>query len=160
MRAQGYALYDMVVMRIHGREPPSMWAHHAAEALGCFLMTCFRQAAFFPTMFAITEVTVLPGNLLWLAQKFVRDEKSKIIPALLLARFVAFAIFRAFILPHTLNYAIQRGNFVQNVRETHPVVSVLSAANMVRSRGTATRTPPAARSRPTLRVRACGPSPC
>ena len=109
-----------------------MWAHHIAEALGCFLMTCFRQAAFFPMMFAVTELTVLPANILWMAQKFERSESSKLVPALLLLRFFAFLGLRAFILPYTLKYAMDRGNFVNNVKLTHPFVIGASTINMVR----------------------------
>jgi len=168
-RRQGYALYDMVVMRVHGGEPFSMWAHHAAEALGCFFMTCFRQAAFFPMMFAITEVTVLPGNAMWLAQKFSRSDTSRAVPALLLARFVAFLVFRTFILPYTLWYAVRRDQFLENVKATHPFVTVLSAINMVRfcpmlRRGKATRLTPRRRLpqwRAASRRRACsGRSTC
>ena len=75
---KGYALYDMVVMYKHGGEALGTWLHHVVLAYGCFLMLGFRQAAFFPLVFTISELTVVPNNLLWIAQKLGTQSRSTV----------------------------------------------------------------------------------
>lgn len=72
----GYAVYDMVVMAIHGREPASMWMHHLLTALGTFLMAAFRQAPFFPAAFSITELTVMRDGVVVVIAISPRQNRS------------------------------------------------------------------------------------
>ena len=130
----GYALYDMVVMAIHREDGAVMWMHHILEALGCFFMMCFRQAPFFPAAFSITEMSVIPQNLLWVMQRARPDWKgSKAEGNLLLVRLLTVLVFRTFVWPWAIKYALDKGDFVKNVRQTHWFVITASLINMVRS---------------------------
>ncbi|KAJ1916087.1 hypothetical protein IWQ60_008220 [Tieghemiomyces parasiticus] len=95
----GYCLYDLGIMALQANRDPAMWAHHAAGFLGATLMTVYRQAAFFPTAFMITELTVVPTNLLWYIQKLGADRSAPGVAAVwyrrvAIARAVAFVALR------------------------------------------------------------------
>ncbi|KNC47713.1 uncharacterized protein AMSG_03944 [Thecamonas trahens ATCC 50062] len=105
----GYTLYDLVTMALHGGETPSMWAHHIAGVVGSALMPCLRSLAFIPTAFFITELTVLPQNVLWFCQRLQVDRSSLFYRGLLFARAVFYLAFRAPALFFVVLYAWRRG---------------------------------------------------
>jgi len=75
--------------------------------LGAAAMMIYRQAAFFPVAFMIPELTVITSNWLWVLQRFHLTE-SKWYQKALVARAVAFTLFRTFIFPVSIIYAINR----------------------------------------------------
>lgn len=101
----GYSLYDTTVMALGAHEPPIMWAHHILGLGGAFAMMCYRELSFFPVAFAVSELTVLPINLVWYLNKLGISRKSRRMRAALLARAIAFLTLRAPIGLLTFAYA-------------------------------------------------------
>ncbi|PVF99692.1 hypothetical protein CPB86DRAFT_783311 [Serendipita vermifera] len=91
----GYSIYDTSVMAIGAHEPMIMWLHHVCGVAGAAGMMYYRRLAFFPIMFAITELTVLPFNLIWYLSKFNVPRTSPVMKLALFIRAVAFLLVRA-----------------------------------------------------------------
>ncbi len=63
-----YSAYDAATMFVQGEQHWSMWAHHAAGAMGACCMIVFRRGAFFTLWGLLTELTAVTNNALWFAQ--------------------------------------------------------------------------------------------
>ncbi|KAJ9065423.1 hypothetical protein DSO57_1019751 [Entomophthora muscae] len=100
----GYTIYDLCIMSTKTKEDSTMWIHHIVGLVGASLMPFFQKGAFFPVLFTITEVTVIPGNLVWLLQRLNKKDTSLYEVALAL-RAAAFIVFRPFAAPFCLYYA-------------------------------------------------------
>jgi len=100
----GYTLYDLSVMFRQPHAPVDIWVHHALGLAGCAGMLYYRQAAFVPLAFGMTELTVVPHNALWLIRRF-GDKDSLAYKASLLTRAVMFLVLRLPMLPFTVWYS-------------------------------------------------------
>jgi hypothetical protein len=76
-----------------GGEHPSVWAHHILGILGTLIVRAYKKLAWFPTCFAVSELTVVPSNMLWIQQKLYPGQRD-VEGRLLLVRAVFFALFR------------------------------------------------------------------
>ncbi|KAI9091887.1 hypothetical protein DFS34DRAFT_584307 [Phlyctochytrium arcticum] len=90
----GYTLYDTILMAIVGKQHISAWIHHVFGLIGTGLMREYRVASYFPTIFMLSELTVVATNVLWMMTKLGKD-KSQAFGVWLLIRWVAFLILRA-----------------------------------------------------------------
>jgi hypothetical protein len=95
----GYSVYDMLTMLAVGGEHWTMWMHHIIGAGGAFLMMLYRQAAYFPIVFTITELSVVPTNWLWLLRTLKFPQSSQQYRVAHLTRSLAFLGFRTFLAP-------------------------------------------------------------
>jgi len=101
----GYSIYDTTVMALGAHEPLVMWAHHLLGIFGAMGMMYYRQLSFFPVAFAISELTVLPFNLIWYLSKLNVPRTAPIMKFALALRAVAFLTLRAPIGIFTFLYA-------------------------------------------------------
>ncbi|ORX86031.1 hypothetical protein K493DRAFT_307154 [Basidiobolus meristosporus CBS 931.73] len=101
----GYTIYDSSVMFLKPKEEPTIWIHHLVVAFGCIMEMYYRQAAFFPTMFCVTEITVIPTNLVWYLQR-LQMKNTKLYTKALIARAAAFLFIRLPIAPFVFWYAL------------------------------------------------------
>ncbi|KAG8811916.1 hypothetical protein FRC17_002278 [Serendipita sp. 399] len=92
-------------MALGAHEPPIMWLHHVLGFGGAFAEMCFRELSFFPVAFAISELTVIPFNVIWYLSKFNVPRTSKAMRVALIVRAVAFLAIRAPIGIFTVAYA-------------------------------------------------------
>jgi len=101
----GYTAYDLKIMWSKPQEELSMWVHHILGLIGSTLILFKRQAAFFPALFSITEITVIPGNLVWFLQR-LELKKTKLYTIGLALRAGFFLTFRTFVAPFCYYYAV------------------------------------------------------
>ncbi|KAG8827002.1 hypothetical protein FRC18_009940 [Serendipita sp. 400] len=101
----GFSLYDTTIMALSVGEPIMMWIHHCLGFGGAFLMMYYREYSFFPVAFTITELTVIPWNIMWYLSKFNIPRSSSIMRHLLIFRAIAFLLIRAPIGVTTVAYA-------------------------------------------------------
>jgi hypothetical protein len=129
----GYSLHDMSIMLFH-REPVSMWVHHAAMAYGCFLMPVYRQMPFFATLFQMSELTVLPTNLLWFMSKFgLKERHPNATTSLVKLRAAFYILFRVWLGPWSVYHALKLYSLRELVKKYCALplpVSVGNAANV------------------------------
>lgn len=104
----GYSVYDMLAMLAVGGEHWTMWMHHLIGAAGAFLMMLYRQAAYFPIVFTITELSVIPTNWLWALRTLQVSPQSSQYRVAHMTRSIAFLGFRTFLAPVCLWYAWQQ----------------------------------------------------
>ncbi len=104
----GYTLYDMITMAIHGGESREMWLHHGIGLLGSVLIPAFRTLGLLPTVFMATELTVLPQNALWFAQRLRLSPTSHLYRILLFFRALSYLFLRAPSLAFVFKYATDR----------------------------------------------------
>lgn len=124
----GYSLHDMAVMMLHG-EPMSIWVHHIVAASGALGMMCFRHAAWWPCLFLVSELTVLPSNLHWYLVKFGLTG-TRLFAANMWARVASHLLFRVALGPVSVLWALRCGRFLDQVRACPPLLSVLTAFNV------------------------------
>lgn len=91
----GYSIYDTTVMALGAHEPLVMWLHHLLGLGGAMGMMYFRKLSFFPVVFALTELTVLPFNFIWYLNKLDVPRNSPLMRFALISRAVAFLALRA-----------------------------------------------------------------
>ncbi|KAI9293058.1 hypothetical protein K502DRAFT_52465 [Neoconidiobolus thromboides FSU 785] len=65
----------------------------------------YRKGAFFPLIFTITEITVIPTNLVWVLQR-IEMKDSPLYSYGLFFRAIFFLVFRSFITPFLFYYAL------------------------------------------------------
>lgn len=102
----GYAAWDTAVM-VFMEEPAAMWLHHALVIFGAFAMQVYREAAFFPALFAVSELTVVPTNALWYAQKVFGEPRDG--PRARFLRFVRalfYVVLRLPLGPYAVYHAV------------------------------------------------------
>ncbi|KAK9767093.1 hypothetical protein K7432_003360 [Basidiobolus ranarum] len=119
----GYTIYDSFVMFMKTNEEPTIWIHHIVVGFGCIMEMYYRQAAFFPTIFCVTEITVIPTNLVWYLQR-LQMKDTKLYTMALIARAAAFVLIRLPIAPFVFWYAIDN----QGLIPINTVVSGMAAA--------------------------------
>eukprot|EP00732_Lithocolla_globosa_P006612 Lithocolla_globosa_v1_NODE_7788_length_900_cov_9.216568.p1 type:complete len:267 gc:universal NODE_7788_length_900_cov_9.216568:37-837(+) len=129
----GNALYDVLLMSFR-KEPIAMWMHHLITMQGCFAITYFRQAAFFPVAFAITEVTILPTNILWVFDKFkFKDTRQVLFHSVLLFRLITYMVIRCFTVPLIVAHTTRvenMDNFWKKVETLHWFIPFATCLNM------------------------------
>ena len=117
----GYTIYDLGLMlwiqhHPHNttafREHWSMFAHHLIGGLGAYLTMLYRQATYFPMVFLITELSVVPVNWIWTMRTLGLDgSHGRLYKRVLALRTVMFLMFRTGVAPaclwHTLELARQ-----------------------------------------------------
>jgi TLC domain len=116
----GYSLHDMLVMFRHG-DSVDMWLHHVLMIWGCLTMVCYRLGSFFPSVFFVSELTVLPQNLLYVCTQLMgkeRFEKTGLFTALLYARVAFHVAFRVGLTPFCFAYARYTGVTYERWRQT------------------------------------------
>lgn len=73
---------------------------------GRWRLQVYRQVAFFPALFQMTELTVLPTNVLWFATKF-QVQAPRLKRAAILLRALFYVVFRLFVGPLALAHAVR-----------------------------------------------------
>jgi hypothetical protein len=130
----GWSIWDMVAMYGAG-EHPAMWLHHIIVLTGSVLMQCYRQAAFFPAIFGITELTVLPHNAMWyLSALGLQATHARLEARLSLARALFMLVFRLPIGPASIAYAVKvhgGAKFWQQYRQLPITVQTATAFNIL-----------------------------
>lgn len=137
----GYTLYDLSIMAQQTDIPKDMWAHHLLGLFGCLGMMYFKEAAFMPVVFGITELTVIPHNLLWLVRRF-GEKNSPSYKAALFGRAASFVLFRLPMLPFAIWYSVNHqgpvpagatpwSSYLQKWQQVHPIVMYGTAINVV-----------------------------
>jgi len=101
-----YTAYDMLVFLYTGAEKLDMWMHHLFGIAGSMAIIIARRAAFFPTAFAVTELTIPVTNLVWVMDR-LKMQESDIYKYASVLRAMFFVVFRLFIGLLTLLYAFQ-----------------------------------------------------
>lgn len=91
----GYSIYDTAVMALGAHEPAIMWMHHLMGWFGVMGMMYYRKLSFFPVAFAISELTVLPFNLIWYLSKLNVPRTAPVMKFALALRAIAFLTLRA-----------------------------------------------------------------
>lgn len=117
-----------------GGEHPSVWTHHVLGILGTLAVRAYKKLAFYPTIFSVCELTVVPSNILWTQQKLYpsrRDVEGK----LLFLRAIFFALFRtpaAIVAALGTWFAVSKEpNLLQRTKdEVPPLISLLCAVNV------------------------------
>lgn len=130
----GYAVWDTMVM-LWQKDGPDMWLHHVLVMFGAFAMQVYREAAFFPALFAISELTVVPNNLLWYARSFAGAGSGDASSAVLrVVRAAFYVVFRLPLGPYALAHAISTsggvGPLVRRFAKLPVVVSGGTALNV------------------------------
>ena len=104
----GYSIYDMMAMIYAGDKDVAMWLHHLIGLAGAFMMMLYRTASYFPTAFLVSELTVLPTNLVWLLKTIKYDRKSLLFRLAHGCRTLGFVTLRTFIAPVTVWFAVKQ----------------------------------------------------
>lgn len=126
----GYTLFELLLFVVR-KEPVSLWFHHLVDAYGTFFTTCFRESAFFPFAFGITEMTIVPQNALYYYQ-ILKLNQPKLLKFLQLWRAVFYLIFRTFISPFTIGYALTSNRLTwPQFKNSTPIVTVCSLFNII-----------------------------
>jgi hypothetical protein len=105
----GYTLYDMVTMYLKPKESASMWLHHIVGVIGAVSMLHYKQGAYFPVVFFITELTVPIVNLIWFTDRFggTHCAPGSFLRLLLVTiRALCFILFRLAVGPLAFAYAL------------------------------------------------------
>ncbi|KAJ3414750.1 hypothetical protein HDV05_006089 [Chytridiales sp. JEL 0842] len=95
-----FTVYDTLLMFQTQDAHPTTWIHHLLGLLGVSMMRKLKTASFFPACFLVTEITLVPSNLLYLVQKMkpssalAKRRHEKLVTALLTIRLVFFLVFR------------------------------------------------------------------
>lgn len=90
----------------------------------------FREAAFFPIIFGITEASVVPQNAIYYYQ-ILKCNKPRLFGLLLLWRVIFYFLFRTFLGPISLLYGFSNGRYpLSTLKRTSPVVFLGSAFNV------------------------------
>ncbi|KAL3895251.1 MAG: hypothetical protein SGCHY_004812, partial [Lobulomycetales sp.] len=111
----GFTLYDLCVMLYAGEHAPSAWVHHLVTLSGTFLIQKLRTAAFYPCLFAVTEISVVFSNIVWVMHKLRADAISRrVVGCALAARAAAFIVFRLTSLPAALLYTYRAERNIQS----------------------------------------------
>jgi hypothetical protein len=103
----GFTLYDLAYMAGQGVGDGSVWLHHVLGLAGTGAMIALpapwtRYLAYWPGMFAMSEVTTLPANVLAVLRRFGEPGSSRHEwwrRAATWARLLAFLVARTFIGP-------------------------------------------------------------
>lgn len=144
----GYAAWDTLVM-VFMEEGAAMWLHHVLVIFGAFAMQVYREAAFFPALFAISELTVVPTNVLWYATRlFGVSPSSRLANTLRSLRALFYVLFRLPLGPYAFYHALATtpgglSGLVSRFAALHPVVcggnvfnvASLSVLNVLWTRG-------------------------
>lgn len=117
-----------------GGEHPSVWAHHVLGILGSLVVRAYKKLAWFPTVFCVSELTVVPSNFLWIQQR-LWSSRQDIEGKLLVMRAIFFALFRFPCAPlaalGTLSALRKDPSLLKRTKEEVPfLVTVLCAFNV------------------------------
>jgi len=107
----GYQLYDMfyVMIRQGSGAHAEMWAHHFAACIGLSTLYIYKQSAFLPVAYMISEITVLPVNIRYIVQKLgLSDKNPSLLKIIDLINLAFFLVFRTFVGPMSLYYGFSR----------------------------------------------------
>jgi hypothetical protein len=96
----GYELYDFLAEFLGGGTHWSIWVHHSIVVVGLVISLHFRQAAFYPLVFTMTEVTVVTANLhFWLKTLGLDKALHRVVLANDVARVALYWGLRLFLGP-------------------------------------------------------------
>eukprot|EP00753_Platysulcus_tardus_P010339 PLAT2580.1.p1 GENE.PLAT2580.1~~PLAT2580.1.p1 ORF type:complete len:327 (+),score=100.02 PLAT2580.1:61-981(+) len=138
----GYSVYDMIAMYFYG-ETADMWLHHAMSCSGSILMGVYRVMAFFPVALMASELTVLPSNVNWALRNAGLPRSSPLFRWNARVRVASYFVFRTFIGPAMVLYALRTESFytlMPKVVITVPIITftflaLLSVMNIIWTRG-------------------------
>jgi hypothetical protein len=118
----------MVTMILQRDTSLDMWVHHVCAFTGASLSLIYQQGNFIPTAFSITELTVVPHNLLWYV-KTLAPQHRKAVRVLEWLRLLSFIVFRLPIGPYSAYRVHQLGQVQRFLSsEMHILVRVLTVA--------------------------------
>lgn len=115
-------------MSLQRTDTAAMWVHHCVVVTGFTMLLYFRQAAFYPLSFFITELIVIPVNVLWYIRSLGVPRESRIYKIAYTARFLAYYVCRIWVAPWVFYRAIVRGDYAR-YQEVHPLVTIFSNFN-------------------------------
>jgi hypothetical protein len=126
----GFLAFEIYMFKKRG-EPLALWIHHILDAVGSAGIMLYRECAFFPTAFLVSEATIVPQNALTTHQIFGFD-KGALYGFLLIVRTLFYLAFRTFCGPGSIRYGFSNSRLdIERLKKVNPVVSGLSTLNIL-----------------------------
>jgi hypothetical protein len=110
----GYTIYDLIVMYHQKTDSPAMFIHHILALQGFIFLLLKKQTLFTTLLILVTELTVLPSNLLWYCGK-LHEKKGVLYKTIAIIRMCFYWVFRMFV----GYYCLYRGCIRKDYRNKH-----------------------------------------